>query len=206
MSVFTKICAGLLISTLGMSAYAAQTQPQTPVQEPAQPTVDFSSPSEVIQVLHVGVSSESKIIDLVRERNPDEAMVQFIDQLSTDITEFNRRLEELASNMSVSLAPEQLSENAQVIESQMAQELQTLTQKQEGEFRPAVIEALVNKYEQALQLYTEVEKVTTDEGLKTAIAEFRPITQKHLDDIKALQTATTQPTQPTQPAQPMPVE
>ncbi len=203
MSIFTKVCAGLLISTLSVAAQAAQpgTEGQTPVQEPGDITVEVTNPAEVIQVLHVGVESEIKIINLVKERNPDASLQQFIDQLAQDVSELDRRLEELAASKSVDLAPEQLTENAKAIETQMMQEVESLTGKSPEEFRAAVIEALMNKYNKALELYTQVEQSSTDEALKAAVMEFRPITQKHLDDLKQLPSETTEPSVPTQPAE-----
>ncbi len=203
MSIFTKVCAGLLISTLSVAVHAAQpgTEGQTPVQEPGDVTVEVTNPAEVIQVLHVGVESEIKIINLVKERNPDSSLQQFIDQLAQDVAELDRRLEELAASKSVDLAPEQLSENAKAIETQMMQEVESLTGKSPEEFRAAVIEALMNKYNKALELYTQVEQSSTDEALKAAVMEFRPITQKHLDDLKQLPSETTEPSVPTQPAE-----
>ncbi len=208
MSIFTKVCAGLLISTLSVAAHAAQpgTEGQTPVQEPGDVTVEVTNPAEVIQVLHVGVESEIKIINLVKERNPDSSLQQFIDQLAQDVAELDRRLEELAASKSVDLAPEQLTENAKAIETQMMQEVESLTGKSPEEFRAAVIEALMNKYNKALELYTQVEQSGTDDALKAAVVEFRPITQKHLDDIKQLQSETTEPSVPTQPTEPQPAE
>jgi predicted outer membrane protein len=199
MSVFTKVCAGLLISTLSLTAQAAQpeTEGQTPVQEPGQVTVEVSNPTEVIQVLHVGVQSEIKIIDLVKERNPDASLQQYIEQLSQDVSVLDQKLQELATSKSVSLAPQQLTENAKMIESQMTQEFQSLTQKQGPEFRSAVIEALINKYQSALELYTQVEESSTDEDLKSAVTEMRPGTQKHLEDLQKIQ----QPMQPEQPVE-----
>ncbi len=69
-----------------------------------------------------------------------------------------------------------------------------------------MIEALMNKYNKALELYTQVEQSGTDDALKAAVMEFRPITQKHLDDIKQLQSETTEPSVPTQPTEPQPAE
>ncbi len=203
MSIFTKVCAGLLISTLSVAAQAAQpgTEGQTPVQEPGDITVEVTNPAEVIQVLHVGVESEIKIINLVKERNPDASLQQFIDQLAQDVSELDRRLEELAASKSVDLAPEQLSENAKAIETQMMQEVESLTGKSPEECRAAVIEALMSKYNKALELYTQVEQASTDEALKATVMEFRPITQKHLDDLKQLPSETTEPSVPTQPAE-----
>jgi hypothetical protein len=203
MSIFTKVCAGLLISTLSVAAQAAQpgTEGDTPVQEPGEINVEVTNPSEVIQVLHVGVESEMKIIDLVKERNPDADLQRFVDQISQEVSDFDKRLEELAASMSVDLAPAQLSENAKAVETQMSQEIQALIKKQDQEFRAGVIEVLIRKYEKALELYTQVTEKSTDEGLKGAVSEIRPITQKHLDDIKQLQQGT-EPTEPMQPAQP----
>jgi predicted outer membrane protein len=203
MSIFTKVCAGLLISTLSVAAQAAQpgTEGQNPVQEPGDITVEVSNPTEVIQVLHVGVEAEMKIIDLVKERNPDADLQRFVDQISQEVSEFDQRLEELAASMSVDLAPAQLTENAKLVETQMSQELQALVKKQDQEFRAGVIEVLIRKYENALELYTQVTEKSTDEGLKTAVSQIRPITQKHLNDIKQLQQGT-QPSEPMQPAQP----
>jgi predicted outer membrane protein len=208
MSVFTKVCAGLLMSALSLSAHAAQpeTEGQSPVQEPGDVTVEVSNATEVIQVLHVGVQSEIRIIDLIRERNPDADLQQFIDQLSQDVSVMDQRLEELAASKSVGLAPEQLTENAKMIETQMAQEVDALGQKADAEFRAAAIEALINKYQKGLELYTQVEQSSTDMELKSAVAEIRPVTQKHLDDVKQLQSGATQPSEPMQPSQPQPVE
>jgi predicted outer membrane protein len=203
MSIFTKVCAGLLISTLSVAAQAAQpgTEGQTPVQEPGDINVEVSNPTEVIQVLHVGVKSELKIIDLVKERNPDSDLQRFVDQISQEVADFDQRLQELASSKSVDLAPAQMTENAKMIETQMSQEFQALIKKEDKEFRAGVIEVLIRKYENALDLYTQVTEKSTDEALKTAVTELRPITQKHLDDIKQLQQGT-QPSEPMQPAQP----
>lgn len=203
MSIFTKVCAGLLISTLSVAAQAAQpgTEGQTPVQEPGEISVEVTNPTEVIQVLHVGVKSELKIIDLIKERNPDSDLQRFVDQISQEVTNFDQRLQELAASKSVDLAPAQMSENAKQIEAQMSQEFQALMKKQDQEFRAGVIEVLIRKYENALELYTQVTEKSTDEALKTAVSELRPVTQKHLDDIKQLQKGT-EPSEPMQPAQP----
>jgi hypothetical protein len=203
MSIFTKVCAGLLISTLSVAAHAAQpgTEGQTPVQEPGDISVEVSNPTEVIQVLHVGVQSEMKIIDLVKERNPDADLQRFVDEISQEVSAFDQKLQELAASMSVDLAPAQLTENAKMIETQMSQEFQALIKKQDQEFRAGVIEVLIRKYENSLELYTQITAKSTDEVLKTAVSELRPVTQKHLDDIKQLQQGT-QPSEPMQPAQP----
>jgi predicted outer membrane protein len=196
MSVFKKICTGLLLSSMSVAVQAAQTEPQSPVQDPGEPSADLSSATEVIQLLHVGVSAEMKIIDLVRERNPDEAMQQFIELLAEDASQLKACLQELASSKSVSLSPEQLTEHVQMIESQMAEQVQVLADKSREEFRAAVIEALVSKYTKALELYTQVEQSSTDEDLKRAIAQLRPITQKHLDGIQQLKEPATEAAEP----------
>lgn len=195
MSVFTKICTGLFVSVLSLSAQAAQpeTETQTPGQQPAETTVDVSNATEVIQVLHIGVSSESKIVDLIRERNPDEALQQFVEQLSQDITMLSSKLQELAASKSVSLSPEALTENAKAIETQMTAEVQALTQASDEEFRTAAIQTLISKYEKALELYNQVEQESTDAELKAAATELRPMTQKHLADAQQLQAEPTEP-------------
>ena len=204
MSIFTKVCTGLLISALSLTAQAAQpeTEGQGPAQEPAEGAVEVSNAREVIQVLHLGVKSEMQIIDLVKERGTDEELQQFVDQLSRDVTELSAKLSELAASKSVDLAPEQMTENAKIIEAQMAKEFQDLIQKPDGEFRAAVIEALISQHEKALDLYTQVDQISTDAALKAAVAEFRPITQKHLEDLQKIQLGATEPTQPSEPAQP----
>jgi pantothenate kinase-related protein Tda10 len=196
MSVFTRICTGLLISTLSLSAQAAQpeTEGQTPVQEPSQPTVDVSSTAEVIQVLHVGVASEVQIINLIREKNPDAELQAFVDQLSQDLVLLSGKLQELATSKSVALESEQMTENARAIESQMKQEVEVLSQAAPEMFRSAAIAALVNKYQQALDLYVQVEQSSMDEELKAAVALFRPGTQKHLQDAQELQKPSEEPT------------
>ncbi|HYX33453.1 MAG TPA: DUF4142 domain-containing protein [Oligoflexus sp.] len=207
MSMLTKISAGLLISTLSLTAQAAQpsqpgTEGQTPIQEPSKGTVEIENATEVIQVLHVGTESEKKIIELVQARNPDASLQQFIEALSQDLDAVDQKLEELAASKSVGLAPEQLTEYAKTIEAEFAQEVQTLTQAADAEFRVAVIKAIISRHEKAIVLYNQVEQGSPDEAVKAAVVEIRPLAQKHLEAAQQLQTQTTEPSVPTQPSQP----
>ncbi len=208
MSVFSKICAGLLISSLSMAAQAAQpgTEGQSPAQEPGPVTVEVTNATEVIQVLHIGVESEMKIIDLISQRSPDAELQQFVEELSQDVTMVTQKLEELAASKSVSLAPEALTETAKMIEAQMLLDIQTLSEKSDEEFRAAAIQALITNHEKALGLYTQVEQANADAELIAAIGEFRPVTQENLESAQQLQQGASEPTQPQQPSQPIPVE
>jgi predicted outer membrane protein len=208
MSLLSKICAGLFISSLGMTAYAAnpETEGQSPAQEPGPVQVEVTNSVEVIQVLHIGVKSERQIIELISQRNPDADLQQFIDRLSQDVMMVEQKLEELAASKSVGLAPEELTATAKLIEAQMMLDIQTLSEKSDAEFRAAAIQALIINHEKALGLYAQVEQANVDADLIAAIGEFRPVTEENLEQAQHIQHSSVDPVEPQQPAQPIPVE
>jgi predicted outer membrane protein len=202
MSIFTRIYAGLLASTLSLTAQAAQTEPrgQTPVEEPSELTLEVTNVTEVIQVLHIGIESEKQVIELVKARNPDASLQQFIESLSQDVDEAGKKVQELAASKGVDLAPEKLTENAKKIEAAFAKEVQSLAQTSDADFRATAIKALMGRDERAIGLYNLVEQGSSDEDVKAAVVEFRPLAQKHLEAAQQLEKQTTEPSEPTPPA------
>jgi predicted outer membrane protein len=203
MSFLTKISAGLLVSTLSLTAQAAQPEAgqQNPVQEPGQAPVEVTNVAEVIQVLHAGIESEKQIIEIVRTRHPDVSLQHFIDALAEDVLVVDQKLEELAASKDVQLAPDQLTQNAKAILEQFSQEVEDLSQKSDADFREAVIAVLISRHEKAINLYEQVELASLDEAVKAAVLEFRPLVQKHLETAQQLQKQTTKPSKPGQPSQ-----
>lgn len=201
MSLFTKICTGLLISALSLTAQAAEPEVQNPDQQPSETTVDVTDTAEVIQVLYVGNASEIKIAELVRERNPDESLQSLADELARDHTWMNRILEAMANIKSISLEADELSETAQLVNTQLDEGIQMLAAKPVEEFRSAFLEAIILEHQKTLELYNQIEQGTTDDALKATLAIFRQLVEKHLADAQKLQSPA-QPEQPTAPEQP----
>lgn len=198
MSVFAKICSGLLISTLSLTAYAAGPEEQTPGQQPVEEgiVVDVTNATEVIQALYIGNEAEVQIADLVRERNPDESMQRFADTLARDHSWMNKMLEAIANIKSVSLKAEELSEVAQKLEAQLETEAQSLAARPAEEFRSAVLEAIIAEHEKTLELYNQIEQGSSDDALKATVAIFRQLVESHLAEAHQLQLAAEEPTQP----------
>lgn len=188
MSFFTKICTGLMISTLSLTAYAGGSE--IPAQEPfEQPVdVDVENVTEVIQALFVSNSVGVRIADLVRERSTDEDLRRLADDIERDHEWMNRMLQEIANKNSVSLSPGQLSESVQKIESQLNEEVETLVQRPEAEFRASALEAIIEQHEKILEFYNQIEQNTMDTALKAVIVAHRPLEEKHLADARRLQS------------------
>jgi predicted outer membrane protein len=211
MSVFKKFCTGLFASLLSLTAQGAQpTQPAEPTQPggepevgtpdqvpPSQHEVDVSDTREVIQVLYVSNASEIRIADLVSERNPDEGLRRYADELARDHAWMNKMIETLADVKSISLEDGQLEESAQLVGSMMAQEAQNLAQKPEEEFRSAFLESMIMSHQKTLAFYSQIEAGNSDDALKATIAISRQLVEKHLADAQRLQAGGTQPQQPT---------
>jgi len=197
MSLFTKICTGLLISALSLTAQGAESEVQNPDQQPSETTVDVTNTPEVIQVLYVGNAAKIKIADLVREKNPDESLQRLADELTRDHSWMNRMLEAIANIKSISLEAGELSETAQLVNTQLDDGIQMLAAKPVEEFRSAFLEATIMEHQKALELYNQIDQGTTDDALKATIAIFRQLEEKHLADAQKLQM----PTQPEQPAE-----
>ncbi|WP_141735748.1 DUF4142 domain-containing protein [Oligoflexus tunisiensis] len=215
MSVFKKFCTGLFVSLLSLTAQAAQptapaepTQPggepevQTPDQVPSETQVDVSDTREVIQVLYVSNAKEIQIADLVYERNPDEGLQRYADELARDHAWMNRMIETLANVKSISLEEGQFEESAQLVGSMMDQEAQNLAQKPQEEFRSAFLEAMIMGHQKTLELYSQIEAGNSDDALKATIAISRQLVEKHLAEAQRLQAEVEQPQQPS-PEQPI---
>lgn len=199
MAVFNKICTGLVISTLSFAAYAAQPgspEAETPDQTPAETQVDVSDTREVIQVLYVSNVAEIKLADLVRERNPDEELRRFADELARDHGLMNNLLEMLANIKSISLETAEMEESAQLVGTKMDQELQTLAAKPQEQFRSAFLEAVIVEHQKILEFYSQIEQGNSDDALKATIAIARQLIEKHLADAQKLKAQSQEPQQP----------
>lgn len=199
MTVFNKICTGLVISTLSFAAYAAQpgsTETETPDQTPAETQVDVSDTREVIQVLYVSNVAEIKLADLVRERNPDEDLRRYADELARDHGLMNNMLEMLANIKSISLETAEMEESAQLVGTKMDQELQTLAAQPQEQFRSAFLEASIVEHQKTLEFYSQIEQGNSDDALKATIAIARQLVEKHLADAQKLKAESQEPQQP----------
>ncbi len=207
MTVFNKVCTGLVISTLSLSLYAAQpgsTETETPDQTPVESQVDLADTREVIQVLYVSNAAEIKVADLVRERNPDEDLRRFADELARDHALLNSMLEALANIKSISLEQAEMEESAQLAGSKLDQELQALAAKPQAEFRSAFLDAAIMEHQQTLDFYSQIEQGNSDDALKATIVIARQLVEKHLADAQKLQAESQEPQQPgTEPEQPI---
>ncbi len=207
MTVFNKVCSGLVISTLSLSLYAAQpgsTETETPDQTPVESQVDLADTREVIQVLYVSNAAEIKVADLVRERNPDEDLRRFADELARDHALLNSMLEALANIKSISLEQGEMEESAQLAGSKLDQELQALAAKPQAEFRSAFLEAAIREHQKTLDFYSQIEQGNSDDALKATIVIARQLVEKHLADAQKLQAESQEPQQPgTEPEQPI---
>ncbi|HET9238373.1 MAG TPA: DUF4142 domain-containing protein [Oligoflexus sp.] len=203
MSVFKRICTGLMISTLSLTAYAAQPgETQNPDQVPAETEVNVSDTREVIQVLYVSNTSEIKVADLVRERNPGEALQSYADELIRDHETLISALKELANVKSISLKEGELEEPAQLVGTMMDQQLQTLAAKSQEEFRSAFLETSIMNHQKTLEFFSQIEQGNSDDALKAIIAVARQAVEKHLADAQKLKAEVQQPgSEPAQPAE-----
>lgn len=202
MSLLAKISTGLLISALSMTTQAAEPEVQNPDLRPSETTVDVMNTPEVVQVLYVRNASEIKIAGLVQERNSEESLQEFADELARDHSWMNRMLEAIANIKSISLEADELSEAAQLVNTQLDESTQMLAAKPEGEFRSAFLEVIILEHQKTLDLYNQIEEGTTDDALKATLAIFRQMEEKHLADAQKLQLPA-QPEQPTPPEQPL---
>jgi putative membrane protein len=199
MSVFKKICTGLMISTLSFAAYAAQPgspEVENPDQIPTETQVDVSDTRAVIQVLYVSNASEIKLADLVRERNPDEDLRRYADELARDHAGMNQALEALANVKSISLKEGEMEEPAQLVDTKMDQELQNLAAKPQEQFRSAFLEAAIVEHQKTLEFYSQIEQGNSDDALKVIIAASRQLIEKHLADAQRLKAEMQEPQQP----------
>lgn len=197
MSFFKRICTGLMLSTLSLTAYAAQPgEAQNPDQVPAETELDVSDTREVIQVLYVSNTSEIKVADLVRERNPDEALQRYADELIRNHETLISALKELANVKSISLEEGELEEPAQLVGTMMDQALQNLAAKPQEEFRSAFLESSIMSHQKTLELYSQIEQGNSDDALKAIIAVARQAVEKHLADAQKLKAE--EPAQPTE--------
>ncbi|HYX34207.1 MAG TPA: DUF4142 domain-containing protein [Oligoflexus sp.] len=202
MSVFTKLCTGLLISALSLTAQAAQPEVQNPDQLPTEATLDVADTREVIQVLYVSNTAEIKLSDLVSERNPDADLQRYADELARDHSFMIKLLETMANVKSISLEDNELSEVAQLTSTKMEQEMQNLAAKPVEEFRPAFLEMNIAMHQKTLEMFNKIEQGNTDDALKAAIGIFRQLVEKHLSDAQKLQSPS-EPAQPAEPTQPV---
>lgn len=199
MSVFNKICTGLMISTLSFAAYAAQPgspEAGTPDQIPAETEVNVSDTREVIQVLYVSNASEIKIADLVRQKNQDESLQRYADELARDHAWMNRMLEALANVKSISLKDGELEDSAQLVSNKLDQELQSLAAQPEESFRSVFLEAAIVEHQKTLELYSKIEQGNSDDALKATLAVSRQLIEKHLADAQRLKAESQEPQQP----------
>jgi predicted outer membrane protein len=199
MSVFNKICTGLMISTLSFAAHAAQPgspEAGTPDQIPAETQVDVSDTRSVIQVLYVSNAATVRIADLVREKNPDESLQRFADELARDHTWMNRLLETLANVKSISLNAGEMEESAQLVGSKMDQEVQNLAAQPQEYFRSAFLDAIIVNHQKTLELYSQIEQGNNDDALKATLVIARQVEEKHLADAQRLKAESQEPQQP----------
>jgi putative membrane protein len=194
-----------MFSTLSFAAYAAQPgspETQNPDQIPAETEVDVSDTREVIQVLYVSNTSEIKVADLVRERNPDEALQRYADELIRDHETLISALKELANVKSISLKEGELEEPAQLVGTMMDQQLQNLAAKSQEEFRSAFLESSIMSHQKTLEFFSQIEQGNSDDALKAIIVVARQAVEKHLADAQKLKAQIQQPgSEPAQPAE-----
>ncbi|HYX33468.1 MAG TPA: DUF4142 domain-containing protein [Oligoflexus sp.] len=187
MSIYLKICTGLIVSLLSLGAQADDNNLQTRDQPPATESLDVKNTTEVIQALYVSSLTQMKVADLVREKSPDESLRDYADKLTRDHRWINRSLDWLANIKSVSLEPEDLGESAQLVNTQTNSELQTLAQTSPDEFRSAFITASIRSHQETLQFYNRIDQNNTDDALKVLIRVFRQVEEMHLVNAQKLQ-------------------
>jgi predicted outer membrane protein len=192
-----------MISTLSLTAYAAQpSEGQNPDQIPAETEVNVKDTREVIQVLYVSNTSEIEIANLVRERNPDESLQNYADELIRDHETLISALKELADVKSISLKEGELEQPAQLVDTMMDKHLQNLAQRPQEEFRSAFLEASIMSHQKTLEFFSKIEQGNSDDALKAIIAVARQAVEKHLADAQKLKAEIQQPgTEPAQPAE-----
>jgi predicted outer membrane protein len=195
MSVFAKICTGLMISALGLTAYAANpgSPEKGPDQVPVETELNVADTREVIQVLYVSNVAEIKLAELVRQKNPDASLQRYADELTADHAWMNRNLETLASLKGISLKTGEMDESAQLVGNKMDQELQTLASVPEPSFRSAFLEAAIIEHQKTLELFDRILQGNSDEALRSSIAVSRPLIEKHLKDAQRLKNEIQQP-------------
>lgn len=194
MSVFTKLCTGLLLSALSFSAHAANAPlPPNPPQNPQEQTIDVANTPEVIQALYVGNAAEIKLAMLVSQKNSDADLAQFATEISNDHSFMNKLLAVIANVKSVSLKSEEFGAKVQKIAADMDAAYNTLSQVPDTEFRKAFLQAAIAEHQMTLELYSRIEAGNTDDAVKLSIAVFRQLTEKHLADAQKLQAGTVPP-------------
>jgi len=207
-SVFTKISTGLFVSVLSVSVQAAQpgtpeaepgtTEVQNPDQIPADGEVEVSDTREVIQVIYISNKAEIESANLALERNPQEGLQKYAEQLIRDHSLINKVLEGLANIKSISLEVSEMEESVQLVENKMDQELQILAQLPEEQFRSAYLAVNIAAHQKTLEFFSRVEQGNSDDALKATVAIARQLVESHLADAQRLQAETQQPS-PEQP-------
>jgi predicted outer membrane protein len=182
MSIVKTVCAGLFLSTLSISAAAAETTPPAPVQQPKPAVVDASNLTEVIQVLFLANASQLDGITLALERSPDEALQNFAEDMRRDHLWMQDSLEVKAQRHGISLRLEDLTLTSQQVKKNVDVDFQALSQKSSDDFRAAFLKLTIYQHRKILKLYDQIEQLNLDAALKSRIAVFRPlITQEILN-------------------------
>lgn len=185
MSLFLKICTGLLVAIVSLGTQA-NAQPLVLEQVRAEPVVNASNTTEVIQALYIDNSIQMKAAALVQLRSTDEDLLEYAERIARDHRWMNRMLETIANLKSVSLEPEEMSENAQLIGNEMASKLETLVQLPESKFRAAFVSSVVESHLATLDFYNRIEKENTDDSLSVLVKIFRQFEENHLSNAQKL--------------------
>ncbi|HET9238031.1 MAG TPA: DUF4142 domain-containing protein [Oligoflexus sp.] len=175
MSIVKAICAGLFLSTFAMSASAAETAPPAPIEQPKPAVVDARNLTEVVQVLFLANASQLDGVTLALERNPDEALQLFAEDMRRDHLWMQETLAAEAQRHGISLLRDDLTLTSQQVKKNVDVDFEALSQKSPEDFRAAFLRLTVYQHRKILKLYDQIERLNQDAGLKGRITIFRPL-------------------------------
>jgi predicted outer membrane protein len=187
MSIVKAICAGLFLSTLAINASAAETTPPAPTEQPKPAVVDAGNLTEVIQVLFLANASQLDGMTLALERNPDESLQYFVDDMRRDHLWMQETLEALARRQGIGLERDDLTSTSQQVKKNVDVDFQALSQKSPDEFRAAFLRLTIYQHRKILKLYDQIEQLNQDAGLKASVTIFRPLIAHEILGAEQLQ-------------------
>lgn len=173
MSIVKAICTGLFLSTLAISAAAAENNPTAPTEQPKPAVVDASNLTEVVQVLFLANASQLDGMTLALERNPDETLKYLIEDMRRDHLWMQDTLEALAQRHGISLHLDDLTVTSQQVKTNVDVDFQALSEKSPDEFRSAFLKLTIYQHRKILKLYDQIEERNQDAKLKARISVFR---------------------------------
>ncbi len=187
MSIIKRIYTGLLLSSLTMTASAAETAPSASVEQPKPAVVDASHLTEVIQVLFLANASQLDGIELALDRNPDRGLQHFAEDMRRDHLWMQETLGAHAQRLGISLRLEDLTPSAQQVKKNVEVDFQAMAQKSADDFRAAFLRLTIYQHRKILKLYDQIEQLNQDAVLKARLVVFRPLIVNEIQSAEQLQ-------------------